>query len=218
MTNQSQETASKEQSDEFLRFKVLKGFRRRGLPMTQEYMERIEYEGQIIAQTGNASYFLFLADLCRFMRERRIGFVVPSGGWGSCYVWGLGISHESLDPIRLGLPFETVLNPARHPMPNLQVAIQDERFHEVLDYVVARYGWDRTARIISFGPIVPLSLCQSVARGYRPRALGALAMSNARYSGQVRCKPTPHFVMGLYPLERMSVTGWIPATKPLRAR
>ena len=51
-------------TDEFLKYKVLGGFRARGLPLTQEYLDRIAFEGQVICQTGYATYFLIVADLC----------------------------------------------------------------------------------------------------------------------------------------------------------
>ena len=45
------------QDDDFLKFKVLKRFRDRGLPMGPLYLDRIDYEGGVICQTGYAPYF-----------------------------------------------------------------------------------------------------------------------------------------------------------------
>lgn len=139
--------------DEFLRFKVLKGFQERKLPQTQPYLDRIRDEGLVICQTGYAPYFLIVADLCRFMRERGIRFLVRGSGCGSCYVWGLHISHRWLDPIQYKLPFERFLNPSRVTMPDLDIDIQDDRRHEVVEYTVQKYGKDRVARIVSFGTL-----------------------------------------------------------------
>ena len=152
------------ETDEFLKYKVLGGFRDRGLPLTQEYLDRIAFEGEVICQTGYATYFLIVADLCRFMRDQKIRFVVRGSGCGSCYVWGLGISHKWLDPIRYKLPFERFLNPHRVSNPDLDIDINDHRRHEVVQYTVEMYGKDRVARIISFGTLAAKAAVKNMTR------------------------------------------------------
>ncbi|MCL2640809.1 MAG: hypothetical protein FWD53_08195, partial [Phycisphaerales bacterium] len=152
------------ETDEFLKFKVLDGFRCRGLPMSREYLDRIDHEAKIICQMGYAPYFLIVSDLCRFMTERRIRYVVRGSGCGSCYVWGLGISHKWLDPIAYKLPFERFLNPSRVSMPDLDIDIQDDRRHEVVRHTIEKYGEARVARIISFGTLGAKAAIKDVAR------------------------------------------------------
>jgi DNA polymerase-3 subunit alpha len=144
-------THDPDQLNRFLKYKVIKGFREAGLPMTQPYLERIDFELGIIKQMGFDQYFLIVADLCRFMRSKKIKFLVRGSGCGSCVVWGLRISHKWLDPIQYGLPFERFLNPSRVTMPDLDIDIQDDRRHEVVTYTLEKYGRDRVARIITFG-------------------------------------------------------------------
>jgi DNA polymerase III alpha subunit len=150
--------------DEFLKFKVLKGLKDRGYPTTQKYLDRVAMEGQVICATGYAPYFLIVSDLCRFMREKKIRFLVRGSGCGSIYVWALGISHAWLDPIELELPFERFLNIERISMPDLDIDIQDDRRHEVVTYTVEKYGKDRVARIISFGTLGARAAIKDLAR------------------------------------------------------
>jgi DNA polymerase-3 subunit alpha len=152
------------ETDEFLKFKVLNGLKDRGYPTTQKYLDRVEMESQVICATGYAPYFLIVADLCRFMREKKIRFLVRGSGCGSIYVWSLGISHAWLDPIELELPFERFLNPERISMPDLDIDIQDDRRHEVVSYTVEKYGGDRVARIISFGTLGARAAIKDLAR------------------------------------------------------
>jgi DNA polymerase III subunit alpha len=156
--------AERTQLDTFLRFKVLEGFRRNGYPMTPEYLERIDYELSIISEMNFTTYFLIVADLCRFMREAGIRFLVRGSGCGSCVVWGLGISHAWLDPVQYGLPFERFLNPHRVSNPDLDMDIQDDRRAEVVQYTVDRYGAAQVARIITFGTMGPKAAIKDVAR------------------------------------------------------
>jgi len=138
-------------TDEFLRYKVLKGFHERGFPTEAAYTDRITHEGQIICQTGYTNYFLIVADLTDFMRRSKIPFLVRGSGCGSVYVWGTGISHPWLDPVKYSIPFERFLNPARVSMPDIDMDIADNRRQEVFDYTVQKYGTENVARIISFG-------------------------------------------------------------------
>ena len=152
------------QDDDFLKFKVLKRFRDRGLPMGQLYLDRIDYEGGVICQTGYAPYFLIVSDLTDFMRQAGIRFLVRGSGCGSAYVWGLHISHRWLDPIEYGIPFERFLNPERVSMPDLDIDIQDDKRHLVVEYTVNKYGKDNVARIISFGTLGAKAAIKDVAR------------------------------------------------------
>src|ERR1035437_9324762 len=83
------------QDDEFLKFKVLRRFKERGLPMGQVYLDRIDYESKVICQTGYASYFLIVSDLTDYMRKANIRFLVRGSGCGSAYVWGLHIPVDA---------------------------------------------------------------------------------------------------------------------------
>ncbi|MCL2641539.1 MAG: DNA polymerase III subunit alpha, partial [Phycisphaerales bacterium] len=149
---------------EFLRFKVIEGFKQNNFPLTREYLDRIESELEVVRQTKYEAYFLIVADLTDFMHKAGIRFVVRGSGCGSVIVWGLGISHPWLDPIRYKLPFERFLNPSRVTMPDLDIDIQDARRNEVIDYVVKKYGSERVARIINFGTMGARAAINDVAR------------------------------------------------------
>ncbi|MDO4800223.1 MAG: hypothetical protein Q4A52_06895, partial [Bacillota bacterium] len=71
-----------------------------------------------------------------------------SGG-GSLVAWILGITE--VDPIKYGLIFERFLNAQRVTMPDLDIDFEDERRHEVIEYVKQKYGASRVAHIITFG-------------------------------------------------------------------
>ena len=132
--------------------------------MSQAYLDRIDFEGKVICETGYSAYFLIVCDLCDFMRHSGIRYLVRGSGCGSCYVWGLGISHKWLDPIQYKLPFERFLNPDRVSMPDLDIDIQDNRRQEVVAYTVAKYGKERVAQIISFGTLGAKVAINDVAR------------------------------------------------------
>lgn len=155
---------SDNQQFEFLSFKARRRAEAEGYPLSDQYVERMNYELGIILECGFVPYFLIVADLCDFMRDRGIRFVVRGSGCGSVVVWYLGISHHWLDPVRYKLPFERFLNPSRVSNPDLDIDIQDDRRQEVFDYTVEKYGQDRVAKLISFGTLKARAAIKDVAR------------------------------------------------------
>ncbi len=83
----------------------------------KEYIDRLEYELQVIKQMGYVDYFLIVWDFIRFSYESGI----PTGpgrgsAAGSIVAYTLGITK--IDPIKYSLIFERFLNPERVSMPD----------------------------------------------------------------------------------------------------
>ena len=78
----------------------------------QEYVERVEYELDLLKRKGFGSYCMVLQDIFRFCDEEEIpvGFGRGSGA-GSLVLYLLGITR--LDPIKYGLLFERFVSEAR---------------------------------------------------------------------------------------------------------
>lgn len=154
----------KAESEALLRWKVQQGLFEYDLLEKPGYRDRMEFELSVIVKMGFVPYFLIVGDLCGFMREKKIRFLVRGSGCGSLCVYALKISHRWLDPIVLELPFERFLNPSRVTNPDLDIDIQDDRRHEVVAYTVEKYGKDRVARIATFGTLGAKAAIQDIAR------------------------------------------------------
>jgi DNA polymerase-3 subunit alpha len=139
--------------DKFLRFKVYHRSETEGFPMTDVHKERIEFELGVIKQMTYAGYFLIISDLCDFMRSRGILYIARGSGCGSTVIWRLGVSHQWLDPVEYGIPFERFLNPSRVSMPDIDIDIDDTRRDEVVEYTIQKYGAERVAKIVTFGTL-----------------------------------------------------------------
>ncbi|MBT9259730.1 MAG: DNA polymerase III subunit alpha [Clostridiales bacterium] len=125
--------------------------------------ERLFHELEVIGATGFADYFLIVADIVRFARERGIAVGPGRGSAASSLVaYLLGITQ--VDPLRFGLIFERFLNPERVSPPDIDIDLDYERRDEVLQYVRERYGEDRVAQIITFGTLLGRAAVRDVAR------------------------------------------------------
>lgn len=134
-----------------------------GNEKAKEYVDRLEYELEIIKQMGYVDYFLIVWDFIRFSNENGI----PTGpgrgsAAGSIVAYTLGITK--IDPIKYSLIFERFLNPERVSMPDIDSDFCYERRQEVIDYVVYKYGVDNVSQIITFGTMAPRVCIRDVGR------------------------------------------------------
>ena len=162
---------------EYLRRLVEEGLERKYGQKTLALSERMERELSVIESMGYVEYFLIVWDYVAFARKNDI-LVGPGRGSaaGSLVAYCLDITDT--DPIAHGLIFERFLNPERVSMPDIDIDFADDRRHEVIDYVVRKYGTDRVTQIITFNTFgargtirdvgrvmdLPLDLVDSIAK------------------------------------------------------
>lgn len=127
------------------------------------YRERTRYELSVILQMGYVDYFLIVWDFIRHAREQGI-MVGPGRGSAAGSIVSYCLAITNVDPIRYNLIFERFLNPERISMPDIDIDFCYERRQEVIDYVVAKYGSDRVAQIITFGTMAARAAVRDVGR------------------------------------------------------
>src|SRR5437764_10636379 len=90
------------------------------------YRERLEFELDMIVETGFAGYFLIVADFIQWAKRQGIPVGPGRGsGAGSVVAWALTITD--LDPLRFGLLFERFLNPERVSMADFDIDFCQDR-------------------------------------------------------------------------------------------
>jgi DNA polymerase-3 subunit alpha len=129
----------------------------------QPYLERLEYELEVICDMGFPGYFLIVAEFIQWAKDRSIPVGPGRGsGAGSVVAWALTITD--LDPLRFGLLFERFLNPERVSMPDFDIDFCQDRRDEVIRHVQEKYGRDRVAQIITFGKLQARAVLRDVGR------------------------------------------------------
>jgi DNA polymerase III subunit alpha len=129
----------------------------------QLYVERLDYELDIITGMGFASYFLIVADFIKWAKANDIPVGPGRGsGAGSVVAWALTITD--LDPIALNLLFERFLNPERVSMPDFDIDFCETHRDKVIAYVQAKYGRDKVAQIITFGRLKARAVLKDTGR------------------------------------------------------
>lgn len=138
----------------------------------QEYLERLNFETQVIASMGFAGYFLIVMEFVRWAKEQRIPVGPGRGsGAGSLVAYALGITD--IDPLQYDLLFERFLNPERKSMPDFDIDFCIEGRDQVIAHVVERYGQETVSQIVTFGTMAAKAVVRDVTRVQgKPYGLG----------------------------------------------
>lgn len=127
------------------------------------YLNRLQYELNVINNMGFCNYFLVVFDFIKYAKKSGI-LVGPGRGSaaGSLVSYCLGITD--IDPIKYDLLFERFLNPERVTMPDIDTDFQYDRRDEVVNYCIEKYGNKNVANIITFGTMGAKQVIRDVAR------------------------------------------------------
>ncbi|CAB0513502.1 DNA polymerase III subunit alpha [Corynebacterium diphtheriae] len=149
----------------WLRHEVHEGLRMRfnGGAVPQNYLERAEFEIDVIDMKGYPSYFLIVAELIKHARS--IGIRVgPGRGSAAGALVAYALTITNIDPMEHGLLFERFLNPERPSAPDIDIDFDDRRRGEMIRYAAQRWGEDKIAQVITFGTVKTKQALKDSAR------------------------------------------------------
>jgi DNA polymerase-3 subunit alpha len=145
----------------------------------QEVADRLDYELDVVRQTGFADYILVVNDFAQHARRQGIGMAIRGSAAASIILYCLGVTE--IDPLEHRLVFERFLNVERREMPDVDLDFAEDRRDEMIAYAAEKYGHDRVAQIITFGTLGAKASLRDVGR--------ALGMTYADVDRVVRLVP-----------------------------
>ncbi|QRM88339.1 DNA polymerase III subunit alpha [Lacinutrix sp. WUR7] len=150
--------------NKFLRHLVYEGAKKRyGEELSEEVVERLDFELSVIEKTGYPGYFLIVEDFIREARNMDVS-VGPGRGSAAGSVAAYCLKITNIDPLKYNLLFERFLNPDRVSMPDIDIDFDDEGRGRVMDYVIEKYGSNQVAQIITYGTMAAKSSIRDTAR------------------------------------------------------
>ena len=148
----------------YLRHLTMEGAKERwGDGLTDEILDRINYELKMIENMGFPSYFLIVWDLIKHARDSGIRVGPGRGSAAGCAV-AYCLKITDLDPIKYDLLFERFLNPSRISMPDIDMDFDSRYRDEMIRYATERYGRDHVAQIVTFSTIKARAAVRDAAR------------------------------------------------------
>ena len=155
--------SGKEGENKYLRHLTYEGAKQRYSELTKEIQDRIDFELDVIANTGYPGYFLIVQDFIAAARKMDVS-VGPGRGSAAGSVVAYCLKITNIDPIKYNLLFERFLNPDRVSMPDIDIDFDDEGRGRVIDYVIEKYGSNQVAQIITYGTMAAKSSIRDTAR------------------------------------------------------
>ncbi|APQ13839.1 DNA polymerase III subunit alpha [Pseudomonas oryzihabitans] len=129
----------------------------------QEYVDRLNFELDIIIQMGFPGYFLIVMDFIKWAKNNGVP-VGPGRGSGAGSLVAYVLKITDLDPLAYDLLFERFLNPERISMPDFDVDFCMDGRDRVIEYVADMYGREAVSQIITFGTMAAKAVVRDVAR------------------------------------------------------
>ena len=173
------------------------GLKRRfkGKEIPKEYIDRLNFELDIIDSMGFNGYFLIVADFINYGKrnfefyddetvKRWKNFIHKKGyspnainfgpARGSCAgsLVAYSMAITEIDPMKYGLLFERFLNPERVSMPDIDTDIPDTHRKEIIEYTKDYYNVSdnpvdsRVAGIAAFGTYQLKNTLKAIPRAY----------------------------------------------------
>lgn len=154
-----QNTIEKLKNDTFARLKEL------NLDNDERYVNRLNYELDVIIKMGFSDYFLIVSDYVRFAES--VGILVgPGRGSAAGSLVSYLLKITKIDPLKYDLLFERFLNPSRKKMPDIDIDFMDTRRDEVINYLKEKYGKNKVSNIITFSTILAKQSLRDIGRIY----------------------------------------------------
>ena len=131
--------------------KCFDGLQKRGHADDQEYIERLNYELEVIKEGNLANFFLNTAYIVLKMKSKNI-MIGRGRGSASGSLVSYCLKITEIDPLKYHLIFERFLNPTRVKMissADIDVDIPRDKRQEVLKMVKQDFGEDKAFQIIN---------------------------------------------------------------------
>ena len=163
----------KSDQDDYVRYIVEEGLKKRYKEITPEIRKRAEYELGIIFQMGFSGYFLIVWEFINWAKStwdnanNKPKHHIPIGpgrgsGAGSLVAYAMTITD--IDPFKYGLIFERFLNPERVSMPDFDVDMDFDYRQEIIQHTRDLYGDPQVGHIVTFGTLKPKQVLADIGR------------------------------------------------------
>ena len=120
-----------------------------------EYEKRLTRELNLIREKEYQSYFMIVADLVTWAKQRMLVGPARGSAAGSLVCYLLGITE--VDPLQHDLIFERFIDVGRSDLPDIDIDFSHINRHLVFEYLTEKYGVENVGRIGSVNTLQPRS-------------------------------------------------------------
>ncbi len=151
-------------SNEYLKKLAHLGLKKRlNNTVTEKYINRLNYELDVIEKMGFTDYFLIVYDYVLYAKKNNI-LVGPGRGSaaGSLVCYAIGITN--IDPIKYDLLFERFLNKDRISMPDIDIDFDSTKRDDIINYVKEKYGKEKVAVGLTYNTLKAKLILREISK------------------------------------------------------
>ena len=150
-------------NDSYLKTLCYQGLREkyRG-ELSEPVRQRLDYELDIISQTGYSGYFLIVWDYVKYAHKQ--GYPLSARGSAASSLVLYALDVITFNPMDYDCLFERFLNLERISPPDIDIDFADRAREHVIEYLVKKYGEDSVGKVATFATLGAKAAITDVGR------------------------------------------------------
>ena len=148
--------------DSYLRELCYQGLRKKYGELSEPIRQQIDYELDVIKQSGYANYFLIVGDYVNYAHKQ--GYPLSARGSAASSLVLYALDVISFNPMDHGCMFERFLNLERLAPPDIDIDFADRARESVIAYLAKKYGADSVGKIATFATLGAKAAIKDVGR------------------------------------------------------
>ena len=148
--------------DSYLRELCYQGLRKKYGELSEPIQQRIDYELDIIKQSGYANYFLIVEDYVNYAHKQ--GYPLSARGSAASSLVLYALDVIGFNPMDYGCLFERFLNLERLAPPDIDIDFADRARESVIAYLTKKYGADSVGKVATFATLGAKTSIKDVGR------------------------------------------------------
>ncbi len=148
--------------DSYLSALCYQGLREKYGELSEPIRQRIDYELDIIKQSGYANYFLIVSDYVNYAHKQ--GYPLSARGSAASSLVLYALDVIGFNPMDYGCLFERFLNLERLNPPDIDIDFADRAREPVIEYLAKKYGADSVGKVATFATLGARASIKDVGR------------------------------------------------------
>ncbi len=148
--------------DSYLSALCYQGLREKYGELSEPIRQRIDYELDIIKQSGYANYFLIVSDYVNYAHKQ--GYPLSARGSAASSLVLYALDVIGFNPMDYGCLFERFLNLERLNPPDIDIDFADRAREPVIEYLAKKYGADSVGKVATFATLGAKAAIKDVGR------------------------------------------------------
>ncbi len=149
-------------NDSYLKELCYKGLQEKYGDLSDEIRKRLDYELDIISQTGYSGYFLIVWDYVKYAHQQ--GYPLSARGSAASSLVLYALDVIAFNPMDYDCLFERFLNLERISPPDIDIDFADRAREHVIDYLVKKYGEASVGKVATFATLGAKAAIKDVGR------------------------------------------------------